>query len=636
MALSPESKGKNPISFFTFNRILFLCTAVVVPLAVYALTPRLRSDSPRYRLIGASLLVVCSALLTFVLTYPVSWHPSDHVVWILDSRFLAYVQAWDCHSLWHPSRLFNANIFFPARNTLAFSENLLGNVPLFAPVYWATHNAILGYNVVTLATFFFSALTMFWLVRHVVESTPAAAVAAFVYAFAPARIFQMERVHIISEQWAPLVVLFAYAYLNSGRRRWWAGFAAFLYLQILSSLHGGMFTLFITFIYVSAVVISARTRLIWRRAGYLVAGLCVAGLALAPIGVHYWQTEKQGNLSDYSDPIAYSATPTSYLNGGINHFYHTSLLRFRAENSDHEKRLFFGVVPWLLAVLAVSYILPVRRVQHWIKNGELERGTSAIGTMVSASVLTVVTGFVLSLGPYLQWKRHVTRFSLPYLWLSHVLPGFSVMRSPARFAFMALFGVAVLAGIGAGVLLKIVLPLVRTNRRAWSAAIVAELICVLFWEFLQAPLQCKTLPPALTGHGEYAWLASQPAGSPTLELPTSTGDWSIRPMSQILQEVEYTYASTYHWQPLVNGFSGHIPHVSDETSAWAVKLPAPEAITALRQFGIHFIVLHANQLTPADRARWEALPPDSGLRKTVVIDQAIIYTLEPSAAMSLR
>jgi hypothetical protein len=438
----------------------------------------------------------------------------------------------------------------------------------------------------------------------------------------------MERVHIISEQWAPLVVLFAYVYLSSGGWKWLVGFAAFLYLQILSSLHGGMFTLFLAFFYVSAVLFSIRNEMKWKRVGYLLASLCIVGLALAPVGLHYWQTEKQGGLSDYSDPIAYSATPSSYLNGGLNHFYHSFLLRFRAAEFDHEKRLFFGLVPWFLALLATSYILPLNRIRHWLTEGEL-RETSAAPTLVWSSVVTVLTALVLSLGPYLQWNQHVTGFSLPYLWLSRFLPGFSVMRSPARFAFMALFGVAVLAGIGTNVLLRLVAPFLRVERGAWSAAIVAELICILFWEFQQAPLECMVLPPLLKGHGEYKWLASQPAGSPTLELPTSTGNWSKRPMSEVLQEVEYTYASTSHWQPLVNGFSGHIPHVADETSAWAMKLPTPDAINALRQFGVRFVVVHTNRLSPDDAAKWQKLSPDSGLRKTEVIDEAVIYTLRP-------
>ena len=48
----------------------------------------------------------------------------------------------------------------------------------------------------------------------------------------------------------------------------------------------------------------------------------------------------------------------------------------------------------------------------------------------------------------------------------------------------------------------------------------------------------------------YAWLATQPE-LVTLELPTPP------PNALPLVDPFYMYASTWHWQPLVNGYSGH-------------------------------------------------------------------------------
>jgi hypothetical protein len=208
-----SSSGKprmgSGIRFLTPNRLVFLVGTPLVPLMVYLWASRFRGEGPGRPLREWLYLAGFAAAVTVILTYPISLHPSDHVVGIFDSRTLAYVQAWDVHSLKHPWRLFEANIFFPAHNTLAYSENLLGNLPVFAPFYLASNNPVLGYNVVTLTTFFVSFLTMYWLVKRIRGTVWTALVAAFVYAFVPARIFQMERPHVISEQWAPLVVMFA-------------------------------------------------------------------------------------------------------------------------------------------------------------------------------------------------------------------------------------------------------------------------------------------------------------------------------------------------------------------------------------------------------------------------------------------
>jgi hypothetical protein len=145
-------------SFSHPNRLVFLVGTPLVPLMVYLWASRFRCEGPGRPLREWLYLTGFAAAVTVILTYPISLHPSDHVVGIFDTRPLAYVQAWDVHSLKHPWRLFDANICFPAHNTLAYSENLLGNLPVFAPFYLASNNPILGYNVVTITTFFLSFL----------------------------------------------------------------------------------------------------------------------------------------------------------------------------------------------------------------------------------------------------------------------------------------------------------------------------------------------------------------------------------------------------------------------------------------------------------------------------------------------
>ena len=46
-----------------------------------------------------------------------------------------------------PLELWNAPIFHPHPNALAFSEHLLGIGLFVAPVYWLTGDAVLTYNV---------------------------------------------------------------------------------------------------------------------------------------------------------------------------------------------------------------------------------------------------------------------------------------------------------------------------------------------------------------------------------------------------------------------------------------------------------------------------------------------------------
>src|SRR3954471_14708576 len=68
-----------------------------------------------------------------------------------DPLFTAWVMAWDATHLGHG--LWNANIFAPHPLALAYSEHFLPQAIAAMPVYLATGNPILGYNLVFLATF---------------------------------------------------------------------------------------------------------------------------------------------------------------------------------------------------------------------------------------------------------------------------------------------------------------------------------------------------------------------------------------------------------------------------------------------------------------------------------------------------
>ena len=66
----------------------------------------------------------------------------------------AWAVTWVSHALaTDPTALYDGNAFHPARFSVAYSESMIGYVPLFAPVYWATGNPILALNVMAALTY---------------------------------------------------------------------------------------------------------------------------------------------------------------------------------------------------------------------------------------------------------------------------------------------------------------------------------------------------------------------------------------------------------------------------------------------------------------------------------------------------
>src|SRR6185436_11697680 len=100
---------------------------------------------------GASLLFF--AALTVAHTWPLATdpgrlsrndtHDTIHHEWIL---------AWDAHQIVNdPRHLFDANIFYPEPDTLAYSDHLIVQGVMAAPLLWLGASPVLAYNLVLIA-----------------------------------------------------------------------------------------------------------------------------------------------------------------------------------------------------------------------------------------------------------------------------------------------------------------------------------------------------------------------------------------------------------------------------------------------------------------------------------------------------
>ena len=75
---------------------------------------------------------------------------------------LTWILAWDTRTLFHqPMRLFDGNIFYPHENVLAFSDHLLGALPVFVPFYLISGSAVTAYNLMFIVSFALSGWAAF-------------------------------------------------------------------------------------------------------------------------------------------------------------------------------------------------------------------------------------------------------------------------------------------------------------------------------------------------------------------------------------------------------------------------------------------------------------------------------------------
>ena len=100
------------------------------------------------------LMVIAGYTLTAVATL---WPLADRLRTAMvpavtgDPLLNAWILAWDADRMRHGfSGLWNAPLFYPASDTLAWSEHLIGIALFTAPVQWLTGQPVLVYNLALL------------------------------------------------------------------------------------------------------------------------------------------------------------------------------------------------------------------------------------------------------------------------------------------------------------------------------------------------------------------------------------------------------------------------------------------------------------------------------------------------------
>ena len=171
----------------------------------------------RYRVLR-SPASICAlyGLLALVSTHPL-WRylttavPSD----IGDPLLNTWILAWDGHALLtDPTHLFDANIFFPLQDTLAYSEHLLGTALPMLPILLISGEPVLSYNVAFLTSFILSGFGLYLLALRYTGNRLAALLAGLAFAFAPYHLSLMGHLSLLTVQWLPLTLLYLDAFLQ--------------------------------------------------------------------------------------------------------------------------------------------------------------------------------------------------------------------------------------------------------------------------------------------------------------------------------------------------------------------------------------------------------------------------------------
>jgi hypothetical protein len=502
---------------------------------------------------------------------PATWARVDNA----DTALNAWAIAWVGMALLRdPLHLFDANIFYPEPRTLAFSEVMLPQALLAAPLTWAAVDPVLVYNLLAMAGLALSGFAMAWLVSRWTGDRGAGVVAGLAYAFNAFILVRFAHLQAMHTQFLPVALFALDQVIAAPRRRIALILALAVLLQALTSNYLLVMTA-VAMLAAAAVRPDAWQR---RQLTALAGAALAASLALAPFLYPYWLVHtEQGFIRPYDTVAQYSGTWREFLSTGSSlHYGWWSRPFFERSTSS----LFPGFTVAALALAAITSGVAWR--------DRRARMALAIG----------IAGAALSLG-----------VNLPgYRLLYDYVPLFQGIRAVSRLGWLALLALPILAGF----------TLARWRQRlpkAAGAALAAVAAVAVTAEALRAPL------------GFEVW-----EGIPRIYDRVAAADDIVLvelpfpPQERIFENGASVLYSAWHLKPILNGYSGFMPASYAGHVEVMRRFPSADSVRALAAIGVTHVLIHKRRVA-ADLRELCARSPEL----TLVADEAdqILYSIRP-------
>jgi hypothetical protein len=270
----------------------------------------------------------------------------------------------------------------------------------------------------------------------------------------------------------------------------------------------------------------------------LAAAALLAGLLAVPVVRAFLAAEPIKGERSLDEIQFYSATPVDYIRANPR----SVLWRSRLEPWMPEKALFPGAAPLALGIIGLAPPF------------------GGLPLVYTAGLVTAVDG---SFGLNGVLYPHLYRWLAP----------FRGLRSPARFGALVGLSLAILSGFGARRLLR----RCRTVRGEHAVfALLVAAVLVDAWPTL-------TLDPVWTGPPPIYGALENRSDVVLAEFPVRA-DPAFNAV--------FMYFSLWHWQPMINGYSGFIPRQYVEASPVLQEFPLGRSIVLLQQQGVTHVTVN--------------------------------------------
>ncbi len=523
--------------------------------------------------------------------------------------------AWNHHWLkGETDTYWDANLFYPHRKTLAYSEPQLGMGLLTFPLLYLGTNQVLMYNLLLLGFMWGAGMVVYALCWHLFGTSGkensntksdrsycwiVSVTAGILYGFHFYVFAEMGVLQLIATLFPPLTLLGVHRFLSSSN--WTDAFLfciGFLGCWYTCAYYG----LFLT-VFVCCFVLKFGYRKVldmeWKTLIRGVLAGMITLVCLVPLITGMQSAKAAMELSRPKFLVRdLSAVLSDYFKFPQHSWFYGNILGI----GSPDRGTFLGVMLVFLSVIGGIAIFRERSLRNTDNcflekagfpgyHGKFYLAMAGLAFWLSYG-MAVVPWNTTGLGVY-----RVIAWLSPYNLLYQFIPGFSSIRSPYRFAIFCALFLSVLAGWG-------MLRLFERLRPRWRVVLIPMLVMLVLLEQWPLPLRLVEVPrrveelPRIYGH-----VRQLPSEAVLLELPLARG-----PSEQHLEgEARALYYSSFHWLKIVNGYSGFSPLANIELKHIINESSPETVVAAFRAFGVQYVLAHEDKLNAAEKQKLKRL-----------------------------
>jgi hypothetical protein len=327
----------------------------------------------------------------------------------------------------------DAPFYYPAKNMIAYSDDYLGNLPLYAPIRLFAANRELAFQLWIAASLLLNFAIAYWSLRKLDCNLVGSTAGAYLFSYGLPMVAQFQHAQFAPRYMVPLAFLFASRLLAKGSRKYFAGTLCAIVWQLYISIYTGLFLCLCLAVYFLMGFWLLRREKPWQKilgcrqeTLLRIVLLAFSVIALLPTAVPHYLASSETGIRSWEEVSCFLPRIRSWLFPSFRSavwgwLADNRTLAFRSLPCWYEQQLFVGAFPTLI-FLAFPFCR--RRL------GNLNlRNFSTLAWLLIA-FMCILTLYLSDYSPYN---------------VIYHLPGFGAVRAVGRVVLVLLFPLAILS-----------------------------------------------------------------------------------------------------------------------------------------------------------------------------------------------